>query len=46
MVKLEDLHVVTPLGTTSFEAWAKENGNELGRKYRNDIKTRKYAKLE
>ena len=35
-----------PLGTTSFEVWAKENGNNLGRKYRNDIKTRKYVKLE
>ena len=33
-----------PLGTTSFEAWAKENGNDLGRKYRNDIKTSKYVK--
>ena len=35
-----------PLGLTSFEAWAKENGNVLGRTYRNDIKTRKYVKLE
>jgi uncharacterized protein YbjT (DUF2867 family) len=33
-----------PLGTTSFRDWAKENGENLGRHYRNDIKTRKYVK--
>tara|TARA_B110000438_G_scaffold211011_1_gene203063 strand:- start:33 stop:440 length:408 start_codon:yes stop_codon:yes gene_type:complete len=33
-----------PLGTTSFEEWAKGNGENLGRHYRNDIKTRKYVK--
>jgi hypothetical protein len=33
-----------PLGTTSFREWAKENGNDLGRTYRNDIKIRKYVK--
>ena len=33
-----------PLGTTSFRDWAKENGDDLGRIYRNDIKTRKYVK--
>ena len=33
-----------PLGTTSFRDWAKENGDDLGRIYRNDIKTRKYLK--
>jgi len=40
MVKLEGLHVVTG----AFEEWAKEKGNNLGRIYRNDIKTRKYVK--
>ena len=34
-----------PLGTTSFREWAEENGANLGRKYRNDIKTRRYAKV-
>ncbi len=34
-----------PLGTTSFREWAEENGANLGRKYRNDIKTRRYAKI-
>ena len=40
MVKLEGLHVVTG----AFEEWAKEKGNDLGRIYCNDIKTRKYVK--
>ena len=34
-----------PLGTTSFREVAEENGANLGRKYRNDIKTRRYAKV-
>ena len=33
-----------PLGTTSFRDWAEENGDDLGRIYRNDIKIRKYVK--